>query len=388
LKALFIGSYPNAVDIFNSVFFRNLVYQFADMGVECHVISPVSVTRYLRRIKSILKISNERTKNGSKVTVYYPRFLSFSAKKILNWNTMQLTQRNYEAAVCGMAKKINVKFDFAYGHFILGGGLAAVKTGRQLGIPAFIAYGDSDFKTQVSSKFGKIKQERLKGLRGIISVSAKNTKDLAENGFGINIPVLTCPNAVDTCLFDIKDKVKCREKLGIPQDIFVAGFVGSFIERKGDKRLLTACHGLDSIYLAFAGKGDEPPVGENVVFCSSLSHEDVSVFLNAIDIFVLPTLNEGSCNAIIEAMACGKAVVSSDLPFNDDFMTEENSVRIDPRSVEEIRSAVIRLKNDSGFRNKLEDNAYNDAHKLCIENRAETILNFIKDLIPGKGGRA
>lgn len=385
MTALFIGSYPNTADIFRSVFFRSLIYQFADLGVECHVISPVSLIKHPRVMKAIPGVSIELTKKGRVVTVYRPRFLSVSAKKLLNWNTMHLTQRNYEAAALETAKQINVKFDFIYGHFISGGGLAAVKTGRALGVPAFIAYGDSDYKTQVSSKFGKIRQERLKGLCGIISVSAKNTKDLAENGFGVNVPVLTCPNAVDTTLFNILDKVACRNRLGIPQEVFVVGFVGSFIERKGDKRLLAACHGLDGVYLAFAGKGENPPAGENVVFCASLPHEDVSDFLCAIDVFVLPTLNEGSCNAIIEAMACGKVVISSDLPFNDDIMTEENSVRIDPRSIEDIRAAVLRIKCDPGLRKKLEDNAYNDAQKLTIENRARTIQGFIKGLITGKG---
>ena len=62
---------------------------------------------------------------------------------------------------------------------------------------------------------------------------------------------------------------------------------------KGSDRLLEACRGLPGVSLAFAGSGKNAPSGSNVVFCKSLPHEDVSDFLNAIDVFVLPTRNEG-----------------------------------------------------------------------------------------------
>ena len=91
LRILFVGSYPNVIEPYMSVFFKALIYEMADIGVECHVISPVSITKYRNRVFDIPEKTDEYTKNGSKITAYYPKIISYSAKKIGKWNTMYLT---------------------------------------------------------------------------------------------------------------------------------------------------------------------------------------------------------------------------------------------------------------------------------------------------------
>ena len=53
MRALFIGSYPNPLEPYRSAFFQTLIHQFAEMGVDCTVISAVSVTKYRQKIKNI-----------------------------------------------------------------------------------------------------------------------------------------------------------------------------------------------------------------------------------------------------------------------------------------------------------------------------------------------
>lgn len=380
-KILFIGNYPNPANENLYIFFKNLIYSVADAGVECHVVSPVSVTKYRQKVKNIPKETIEYTKKGSPVKVYYPRFLSASSKNIGPFRTMYITHRNYLRAVLHMVKKLNLNFDAAYGHFFLSGGLAASYIGEKLGIPAFVAYGESSYKTQVERPYGKISAREIKGLRGIISVSQKNTEELNDAGIFKNIPIKTFENAVDMSLFGKMGKEDARDKFNLPQDKFIVGFVGGFIERKGDKRLLEACKDLDGVYLAFAGKGDNPPKGDNIVFCDSVNHDEIGDFLEAIDVFCLPTLNEGCCNAVVEAMAAGKPIISSDLSFNDNVLASENSIRIDPKDIEQIRNAIIKLRDDVELRKKLSDNAKKDSLNFTIEKRAEKILCFINSLL-------
>ena len=95
--------------------------------MECTVVSPVSVTKYRRNMKKIPKHFEEVLPSGKKISVYYPRFLSFSAKKIGFLNTYNLTIRHHFSAVMRQMKKININFDFVYGHFFLCGGLDAAK---------------------------------------------------------------------------------------------------------------------------------------------------------------------------------------------------------------------------------------------------------------------
>lgn len=380
MKILFTGSYPNSVEPYRSVFFRELIYKLADLGVECHVLSPVSITKYRRKLHKIPKEVTEYTQSGSIVKVYHPRTLSFSAKKIGKWNTMYLTEKNAERIAVKVYKKLGVEFDCVYGHFFLGGGLVAAKIAQKYNVPAFIAYGECSFETEVSSKY-KICDKYMKGVKGIIAVSTKNKVDLEKRNFAKDIPVLLSVNSINTEQFYSKDKDKCRKKLGLPEKDFIVGFVGYFIERKGSDRLLEACKDLSDVSLAFAGRGENKPIGKNVIFCKSIEHEDVCDFLNAIDVFVLPTRNEGCSNAIVEAMACESAIISSNLQFNLDVLNNNNSILIDPNNVEEIRDAIMMLKDNLEMRERLAKQALIDSKKLSLDNRANNILSFIENEI-------
>lgn len=379
MRGLFIGSYPNPIEPYRSVFFRDLIYQFAEQGVECTVISCVSCTYYRRNISKIPKYNIEYTQNGKKIDVYRPYMISYSAKQIGKWNTIHLTQKSIDLAVIKQVKKIKKKFDFVYGHFFVGAGLTAAKVGREFGIPAYIAYGECNFETEVSNKYGMIKSSEMKGVNGIVAVSSHNKEDIEKRSFANDIPVLLSINSINRDIFHKKDKKLCREILGMPKDEFIVGFTGYFIERKGPERLLQACQNLKGVKLAFAGKGNNKPTGENVVFCEALPHEKVADFLNAVDIFVLPTLNEGCCNAIIEAMACGKPIISSDLPFNYDVLNVDNSIMINPMDIAAIRQAIIELRDDKNKRERMAAQALKDVSSLTIEQRAANILNFIQE---------
>ncbi|MBO5169540.1 MAG: glycosyltransferase [Oscillospiraceae bacterium] len=374
---LFIGWYPNSIDKYRNVFFQNLIYEMARQGVDCTVISPVSIMKYRENIWKIPYHIEEDIGEGVFVHTYYPKTFSASSKAIGKFNTEVISEYFFEKAALNTAKKMNQTFDCVYGHFILYGGLAAIQIGNYFNIPSFFAYGECSFDTEIGNTYGIPKAEKIKGLTGIISVSTKNTNELTALGFVDRIPIITVPNATDLSLFFKRDRNVCRKKLGMPEDKFIVGFVGGFIERKGDKRLLEAVNRLDDTFVAFAGRGEDKPSGDRVVFCQAMEHNDIPVFLNAVDVFVLPTLAEGSCNAIIEAMACGLPIISSDLPFNDDVLNNENSIRIDPMSIDDIREAISTLR-DENAREMMGKKALLTAQNLSIARRATRILDFIE----------
>ena len=377
---LFVGMYPNEVCQCRNVFFQNLIFAVADTGVKCTVISPVSVSKYLLKTRIIPQHEIHKTPSGAEVDVYYPRYLSASSRQIGKFNTEHISERFFSDAASKAARKLageGKTYDCVYGHFFLYGGLAAMRIGRELGLPSFMAFGECDFESQVGMTYGLPKPAELEGLRGIVSVSSDNTNELHRLGIVEQIPILTAPNATDLSLFRPMDKMQCREKLSIPKDKFVVGFVGGFIERKGDKRLLEAIERIDGVYGAFAGVGDPAPSGEKVVFCRELDHADVSSFLNAVDVFCLPTLSEGSCNAIVEAMACGCPIISSDLPFNDDALNADNSIRLDPNSVDEIESAIRSVYEDRNLCSRLAEKSLETAKNFGIHERALRILTFM-----------
>ena len=52
---------------------------------------------------------------------------------------------------------------------------------------------------------------------------------------------------------------------------------------------------------------------KEIVFCGKLSHQDTLEHLSTADIYVQPSLNEGFCNAVLEAQAMGKLTIASNV---------------------------------------------------------------------------
>ena len=183
-------------------------------------------------------------------------------------------------------------------------------------------------------------------------------------------------------------RLSCREQLGLPQDAFIVSFVGWFIERKGPVRVSNAIkliHG-KPVYSLFIGKGEnggekQIPDCDNILFKGLLPHDQLPEYLNAADVFVLPTLHEGCCNAVVEAMACGLPIISSNRSFNWDVLNESNSIMIDPTNVQEIAQAIQELRDNEQKRELLSKGALEMAKKLTIEKRAQGIVDFIQSKI-------
>ena len=92
---------------------------------------------------------------------------------------------------------------------------------------------------------------------------------------------------------------------------------------------------------------------------------------------MLPTLKEGCCNAIVEALACGIPVISSDRPFNDDILDENNSIRVNPENVDAIAAAINKLVRDKACYVSLKKNAMDNSGEHSIVERAKAIIEFI-----------
>ena len=253
--------------------------------------------------------------------------------------------------------------------------------------PLFVACGEGDDAIEVM--VDTLSPRKLKKLTdavtGVISVSSENKRKCLEYHLSYNENTIVLPNAVDMNLFyPRKRNDKLREVLKVKSDDFLILCVGGFIKRKGCKVLAEAISYLNdsSIKVIFAGgawKGeDENPVCEGIVYKGRIEHKDLPDYYAAADLFVLPTLKEGCSNAIIESLAMGVPVVSSVGAFNDDILDESNSIRVNPQNVEEICSAIKKMKENKSFYNKLKESLSQRAANYSIQSRASKIISFIE----------
>ena len=80
-------------------------------------------------------------------------------------------------------------------------------------------------------------------------------------------------------------------------------------------------------------------------------------------------------------MACGLPIISSNLPFNDDVLNESNSIRVNPKSIKDIREAIFKLYNDANERKRLVEKSAESAQLFSIQKRVRNILLFIDSCI-------
>ena len=350
-------------------FVKQLVDEFARQGHNCSVISPYSITKNKRFYPVVEK--------DGPVTVYRPNYLSFSKVKI---GKVRLSDYFRRKALMRAIRILPQKPDVVYCHF-WECAVEAFPYASKYHIPLFVASGESTIATLINPD--EISQAVRDYISGVVCVSTKNKEESISLGLTTEDKCIVKPNAVNSNLFKKLDKSKCRKKLGISDDKFVVSFVGAFINRKGSKRVSEAISSLkgEPVYSIFVGKGDLDPTCENILFKGKLPHEEIPVYLNASDVFVLPTLAEGCCNAIVEAMSCGLPIISSNLPFNWDVLDESNSIMIDPNSVEAIARAIEKLRDDKLLRDQMTTFSLKKATSLTIDQRAKDILQFFENRI-------
>jgi teichuronic acid biosynthesis glycosyltransferase TuaC len=165
---------------------------------------------------------------------------------------------------------------------------------------------------------------------------------------------------VDTMKFAPIPRADARAVFDLPADARVLLTVGGLVERKGFHRVI-ACipellHEFPTLqYIAVGAGGPEGDysatlhrlvaelgVGQHVRFLGSLPPERVAHAISAADVFVLATSNEGSANVLLEALACGVPVVTTDVGGNRAIVCRENLGTVVPFGDDSALYAALR----------------------------------------------
>lgn len=370
------NKYPNVLEPNVCVFIQQLVWSFADMGYDCNVVVPLPINLN-REYRNIPYCVVENTERGTAVKVYHPQYISMGQSgATLQKQRVLFTTKMFERAVDSVIKKMDRTPDVLYSHFLCPAGVTVSRLGKKYGIPAYMAHGEALYAG--NEKYGnKRLAQELTGLNGVIAVSSQNKQYVVDAGIVKPEIVDIFPNGYREERFFPRDKAEARERFGFPQCEFIVGMCGSFDERKGVLRLQKAVDQIPDVYFACAGKGEQNPSSEKCLWAKPVNNDELPYFYSALDAFVLPTQNEGCCNAIVEAIACGCPIISSDRAFNADICDHTNSLLVDPDNVDEIRNAILRVKEDNNLRQSLGEGSLRKSKELTLNARARRILTFM-----------
>ncbi len=92
--------------------------------------------------------------------------------------------------------------------------------------------------------------------------------------------------------------------------------------------------------------------------------EEKSRFMKSLDVFVLPSLTEGTPNVIIEAMAYGLPVISTTVGGVPDMVSNETGILVPPNDREALAQAMTRLAEDTRLREQMGGAARRQYEKL------------------------
>ena len=147
-----------------------------------------------------------------------------------------------------------------------------------------------------------------------------------------NNDIFCLPNPIDTSVYAPLDRCIAREILQLPEDkkLILFGGIGAANDpRKGHRELCEALveFEFDDIELVVFGNS-EPKVSEGFKFKThylGILHDDVTLraLYSAVDVMVVPSLQENLSNAVMESLACATPVVGFDVGGNSDMVEHQ-----------------------------------------------------------------
>jgi glycosyltransferase involved in cell wall biosynthesis len=242
-------------------------------------------------------------------------------------------------AVDRVIKKNNIKFDLVHCHFLWSSGYVGMRLKQKYKKP-FIVTGHGFDVYQLPFESISWKEKIIKILHSadkVITVNENNRELLLNLGIeNKNIEVLS--NSYNSKLFYPIDKEDTRKKLGIKSDIKVLLSVGNLESIKGHKYLIEAinllreeypdlhCYiiGGGSLYEELKSLIRSLNLQKNIFLIGPLLHDKINVWINACDIFVLPSLEESFGVVQLEAFSCGRPVVATETEGSKGLITSPN----------------------------------------------------------------
>lgn len=168
--------------------------------------------------------------------------------------------------------------------------------------------------------------------------------------------VVVIHNGLDLTRFGAPPDEALRRSLGLDRKGPVIGVVANFLHYKGHQHFLEAWSAVAQRFpeavALLVGDGPLRPVVEARLETTGLArsvrvlgtHEDVPALLALMDLVVLPSLEEGFSNAILEAMAAGKPVLATAVGGNPEAVIHgATGLLVPPRDSQTLAETMLWL---------------------------------------------
>ncbi len=237
--------------------------------------------------------------------------------------------------------------------------------------------------------------------RAVITVSEASKRDIVR---ALGIPpdrIHVIYNAADSSMQPVSDESALegvREAYGIEGDFLL--YLGGFDVRKNVERMVRAFDAARSGFerpcqLVVAGSPgllghplypDPRPLveklrlGREVIFTGRIPEDQKPTLYSAALAFVFPSLYEGFGIPVLEAMACGAPVITSDRSSLPE-VAGDAALLVDPTSVDAIARAMVRVVNDPELRRDLAARGIARSSLFHWETSARQTLDVYRQVV-------
>ena len=239
--------------------------------------------------------------------------------------------------------------------------------------------GGHDIVANLKRKLAWVKKESAL----IIAVSESTKQDIIEI---LKIPAKKIRVIHEACNTEFTEKSaedteKIKKKYGIKGDYLLA--VGTLEPRKNLKRVIEAFKIVQSAKckaqsLVIAGKFGWGNQQSAIKFLGYVPQEDLPALYSGAQVFVYPSLYEGFGLPILEAMACGCPVVTSNVSSMPEIAGEA-AVLVNPEKVEDIARGIKEVIGDKEIRDKLVKKGIERAKQFSWEKTARETIKIYQE---------
>ena len=358
--------FPRPDKLLSGVFVLEQAKSLAEYGVDVSVLCPTA-----RRLLSGSGMGADESGNDvchsrvDDVPVTYVPYAHVPLRVSTRFEVWSLVSRILPVV---RSEHARAHIRVLHAHQLFPTGYATAVVGSRLGIPTVCTAHGSDVHTHPSRNRGIARYTRatLRMVARTVSVS----EDLARR-----IALLepraeraeVIYNGIDPERFAIVgEQTKLRRRLGLPESGVGICFVGRLTAAKGILELIAAFRAVQNTdpaaWLVVLGDGPlrdklaswVPALQGRLILAGPVPHERVAEYLNAANVFVLPSHGEGVPVAMLEAMACGLPVVATAVGGIPEVLTDGvMGFLVRPQDLDALTERIGRLLTDAGLRREL-----------------------------------
>jgi len=348
--------YPHSGDYISSSFVKDQTDQLNNYFKNVYVISQ---TPYVPKLFSYLPFVHPRWKRDSfaqdykceNVQVFFARYFTVPttfARKHKGDGAFKATKE--------LIKRRSLKFDLIHAHFTWPSGYAGACLKERYDVPFVVTAHGYDIYSLPFKNGGWRERVRfvLNTADHVITVSQSNLACI--RNLCVSTPVTVIPNGFKSDVFYPRDSSECRKILNLPQDKKIILTVGNLEPVKGQLYLIEAVQRIvqtrNDVLCVIIGAGKlrtslerqirSLGLKNSVWLAGGKPHDEIPLWMNACDLFVLSSLNEGNPTVMFEALGCGKPFVGTRVGGVPEIITSnEYGLLVEPADSGDLAEKIL-----------------------------------------------